>query len=79
MAKVDVIYINTGNCELELRGYCSSDGFDIESIIYEGVDVYDLLADLDSFFNLDFSKIQELADDECCDYIDRVYNPENQI
>jgi len=78
MARLDTIHIDLGTTEVEVSGYCTDDFFEIEDVMLNGVSVYDLIGDLESY-GFDFAMFQEMANEECREYIDRVYNPENQI
>ncbi len=78
MGKIDTIYVNIGDTELEVDGYSSTDDFEIEDIKVEGVSIHDLLLGLELHYKLNYSAIRDLVKIENEDYIDRVFNPDNE-
>ena len=79
MARLDTIYMEIGDAEVAIEGYCTGDGFEIEDVKIEDTSVFDLLLGLETEYGFKYAWFQQRADEECEDYIDRVYNPENQV
>ena len=79
MTKQDKIFITVGSTELMVVGHCHSCCMEIREIYLGKTDIYDLLLDLENFYNLDMEKIQEEVNIECEDYNERIYSPENQV
>ena len=79
VTRLDTLEVNLGGIMVEARGYCTKDGFELYDVFYEDVSVIKLLEVLEADYRLDFGAFLQMLDKECEDYIDRVYNPANQI